>query len=269
MIHETPFGLLTVPTRIDTKKMSAVNRALRWCEAIAESTLWTTKSNENNISLQRTVNEQLIEIFPLEAAYIDLGMQSRFSTNHLPINLNGSDACVRSKHSKPRPLHTDMVASMILLLGRAEFNPVAVPRTLHSILTAKQIRSLPPIPRHEPFIPGRPSTSGREFLPETRILELVNQHPNVIFNIQFEMRNGNLRNMIAREEVAKANDANESNPGTDGTGMSYNPSDYHLKTVFDMQRGQYRNIATDRVTRISIAGHTQSTASAQDDPADN
>ena len=92
MIHETPFGILTVPTRIDAKKMSAVNRALRWCEAIAESTLWTTKSNETNISLQRTVNEQLIEIFPLEAAYIDLGMQSRFSTNHLPINLNGSDA---------------------------------------------------------------------------------------------------------------------------------------------------------------------------------
>ena len=268
MIHETPFGLLTVPARIDTKKMNAVNRALRWCEAIAESTLWTTKSNETNISLQRTVNEQLVEIFPLEAAYIDLGMQSNFSANHLPIYLNGSDACVRSKHSKPRPLHTDMVASMILLLGRAEFNPGAVPRTLHSILNAKQIQSLPPIPPYEPFVAGRPSTSGREFLPEARILELVSQHPDIIFSIQFEMRNGNLRNMTAREEVGIVADENEGN-SSNGTRMSYNPSDYHLKTVFDMQKGQYRNIATDRVTRITIGGQTQSTASAQDGPADD
>lgn len=269
MIHETPFGFLTSPAQVDTQKMGAVHRALRWCEAMVETTLWTSKSNGTNTSLQRTINEQLIEIFPLEAAYIDLGMQSSFSTNHLPIYLNGSDACVRSKHSKPRPLHTDLIASMILLLGRAEFNPVAVPRTLHSILTEKQIRSLPPIPRYEPFIPGRPSTSGRVFLPETRIIELVRQHPNIIFSIQFEMRNGNLRNMTAREEVRKETDGNESNPSINGTGMSYNPSDYHLKTVFDMQRGQYRSIATDRVTRITIGGRSHSTASAQEDSAND
>jgi len=45
--------------------------------------------------------------------------------------------------------------------------------------------------------------------------------------------------------------------------MSYNPSDYNLKTVFDMQIGQYRNIATDRVTQITIGGRTYHTASAQ------
>ena len=82
------------------------------------------------------------------------------------------------------------------------------------------------------------------------------------------MRNGNLRNMTAREEVGIVADENESN-SSNGTRMSYNPSDYHLKTVFDIQRGQYRNIATDRVTRINIAGYTQSTASAQDGPADD
>tara|TARA_B110000444_G_C18738064_1_gene546619 strand:+ start:123 stop:929 length:807 start_codon:yes stop_codon:yes gene_type:complete len=268
MIHETPFGMLTPSIQADTKKIGPVHRALRWCEVIAKTTLWNPKSNGTNTSLQRTINGQLIEIFPLEAACIDLGMQSKFSANHLPIYLNGSDACVRSKHSKPRPLHTDMVASMILLLGRAEFNPGAVPRTLHSILTAKQIQSLPSFPPYERFVAGRPSTSGREFLPEARILELVNQHPNVIFSIQFEMRNGNLRNMTAREEVGMVTDGDESNSST-CMRMSYNPSDYHLKTVFDMQKEQYRNIATDRVTRISIGEHTQSTASAQEGPAND
>ena len=71
-------------------------------------------------------------------------MKSKFNADHLPIHLNNSNACVRSIHSHPRPLHTDMIASMILLLGRAEINPAAVPRTLRSILTAEQIASLPP-----------------------------------------------------------------------------------------------------------------------------
>ena len=261
MNHKTPFGLLKSPPRIDKKRINAVQRALRWCETILTSTLWTPISVGNNISLQRTINEQTIEIFPLEAAFMDLGMESQFTTDHLPIHLNNVNACVRSIHSHSRPLHTDMIASVILLLGRAEINPAAVPRTLRSILTAEQIASLPP-PRPR-YIPGQPSTSGREFLPESRILGFSRQNPNTIFSIQFEKRDGTIRNMTARIGVWKGPGGDESNPRITGAEMSYNPSDYNLKTVFDMQKGQYRNIATDRVTQITIGGHTYSTASAQ------
>jgi hypothetical protein len=264
MNHKTPFGLLKPIDQIEEKKIDTVQRALRWCEAILTSTLWTPITVGNNISLQRTINEQKIEIFPLEAAFMDLGMKSKFNPDHLPINLNNSNACVRSTHSRPRPLHTDMIASMILLLGRAEFNPTTVPRTLRSILTAEQIASLPiPPPPRERYIPGQPSTSGREFLLESRILELSEQNSNTIFSIQFEKRDGTLRNMNARIGVWKGPDGDEINPSSASAEMSYDPSNYNLKTVFDMQKEQYRNIATDRVTKITIGGHTYRTESAQ------
>ena len=137
---------LTPPAQIEKKRSDAVQRALRWCETILTGSLWTPKSVGHKISLQRTINEQTIEIFPLEAASLDLGMKSRFHSDHLPIHLNNSNACVRSTHHHPRPLHTDMIASVMLLLGSADFNPAEVPRTLRSILTAEQIASLPPPP---------------------------------------------------------------------------------------------------------------------------
>ena len=155
-----------------------------------------------------------------------------------------------------------MIASMMLLLGRTEFNPAAVPRTLHSILTAEQLSSLPPPPpARQPNVPGRPSTSGREFLPETRIIRLTRQNPNTIFTIQFEKRDGTLRNMTAR--IGVWNDANgdENNTRAAEEAMSYNPADYNLKAVFDMENGQYRTIATDRITMISIGENTYHTTS--------
>lgn len=262
MNHKTPFGPLKPPEKIEKNKIDAVHRALSWCETILSSTLWTPIIVGNSISLQRTINKQTIEIFPLEAAYVDLGMKSRFAADHLPIYLNNSNACVRSTHSRPRPLHTDMIASMMLLLGRAEFNPAAVPRTLHSILTAEQISSLPPPPPpRPPYIPGRPSTSGREFLPESRILDLTRQNPNTNFTIQFEKRDGTLRNMTAT--IGVWNDANGGGNNTyvAEEAMSYNPADYNLKAVFDMENGQYRTIATDRTTMIAIGGRIHRTTS--------
>jgi hypothetical protein len=264
MSYKTPFGLLKPTEQIEEKRIDAVQRALRWCQTILTSTLWRQISVGKSISLQRTINEQTIEIFPLEAAFIDLGMKSRFKVDHLPIHLNNSDACVRSISTRPRPLHTDMIASMILLLGGAGFNPTTVPRTLRSILTAEQIASLPPPPPpRETYVPGQPSTSGREFILESRIQELSSQNPNTMFNIQFEKRDGTLRNMTARIGVWKDINGNESDSRAVEAAMSYNPSDYHLKTVFDMQKNQYRNIATDRVTEIVIGGLTYRTTSAE------
>ena len=47
-----------------------------------------------------------------------------------------------------------------------------------------------------------------------------------------------------------------------GAGMKYDPSDRSLKTVFDLGKNQYRMIATDRVTRMTIGGQTYRSSSA-------
>ena len=109
--------------------------------------------------------------------------------------------------------------------------------------------------------PAPPSTSGREFLSEARVLGLLRENPNTIFSIQFEKRDGSIRNMTARTGVWKGPGGDASNPRVTGEGMKYNPEDYNLRTVFDMQKGQYRHIGTDRVTNITIGGRSYSSPS--------
>ena len=48
-----------------------------------------------------------------------------------------------------------------------------------------------------------------------------------------------------------------------GAGMKYDPSDRNLRTVFDLDKDQFRMIATDRVTRMTIGGRTYRSSSAQ------
>ena len=111
--------------------------------------------------------------------------------------------------------------------------------------------------------PAPPSTSGRDFLSEARVLGLLRDNPNTIFSIQFEKRGGSLRNMTARTGVWKGPGGDANNPRVTGRGMAYDPTEYNLKTVFDMQKGQYRHIGTDRVTKITIGGRTYNTTSAR------
>lgn len=262
MMQKTPFGTLTVSPEDDRNRVGAVLRALFWCESLLETAGWTPCVNETSVSLQRTMNGQTVEIFPLEAARMDLGRSSRFSREHLPITLNGKDACVRCIPVEPRPLHTDMVASMILLLGRDDLFAAAIPRTLHPILTSEQLATLPRRQRRERTAPGQPSTSGREFLPEEQVLALLDAHPSMTFEVQFEMRSGRLRNMTARDVNEESED---EMPRISGAGMAYNPADYHLKTVVDQALRQFRNIAVDRVTMLSIGGHLHRTDSAEDE----
>lgn len=259
MMQKTPFGTLTVSPEDDRNRVVAVLRALSWCESLLETAGWTPCVNETSVSLQRTMNGQTVEIFPLEAARMDLGRSSSFSREHLPITLNGKDACVRCIPVEPRPLHTDMVASMILLLGRDELFAAAIPRTLHPILTSDQLATLPRRQRRERTVPGQPSTSGREFLPEEQVLALLDAHPSMTFEVQFEMRSGRLRNMTARLERENSDEATF----TEGRSLGYNPADYHLVPVVDLQLNQYRNVATDRVTRITVGETVLSTDSAE------
>ena len=177
MTHQTPFGPLKFQQNTPSDRLDAVLRALRWCDTIVTGSLWIPTAFGKQISLRQTINEKSIEIFPLEAAFLDLGKRSVFPKSHLPININNFNACVRAdQRTHPRPLHTDMIASMILLLGSDEFDPTQIPRTLHQILTVEQLAQLPPppsqVPHHrEPGPDRHPLTltdeEAREYILET------------------------------------------------------------------------------------------------------
>ena len=139
-----PLNWLHVPENTDTRILEAVLRALGWCNDLLEGTLWTTHMVNGECTLQRTINEHLVTLYPMEAASMDLGMETRYSPGHLPIEVNNTSVCVRSRPSHEPPLHTDMVASVILLLADDDVDPAAIPKTLHAILTDEQRAALPP-----------------------------------------------------------------------------------------------------------------------------
>ena len=264
MQEYTPFGMLNYPESADRKRIEPVLRALHWCETLLSFTQWTRIHHGENISLQRTVNNHVIDLFPLEAAAMDLGYKTRFKKHHLPIHLDQANVCVRSTHTFPRPLHTDMMASMILFLGGEGIEPTEVPKTLHRILTEEQLASLPPPPPpRQRTVPGQPSTSGRTFIPETEILDLLDRNPHAVFEIQFEKRDGTLRNMRAQcadweEPIENDEDADEARPR-----MRYDPAMYNLRFVVDVNLDQYRLVATDRVTEFTINERVLRTESAE------
>ncbi|MGB2053434.1 MAG: hypothetical protein ACPH8S_01530 [Poseidonia sp.] len=264
MQENTPFGVLEYAASIDRARIEPVLRALRWCETLLTCTRWVPQYNAEGVSLQRTINEHQIEIFPLEAAAMDLGYKTRFKKQHLPIDLNGVHLCVRSMNRHPRPLHTDMVASMMLLLGGERLEPAELPKTLHGILTPEQLASLPPSPPpRQRYVPGQPSTSGRTFVPEAEVLELLRLHPTSVFHIQFEKRDGTLRNMTAQCANWEAPNDDETGGDESEPRMRYDPSTYNLRFVVDMNIGQYRLVATDRVTELAIGERELRTASAE------
>jgi hypothetical protein len=262
MILNTPFGDIDVSSQPEQSKLEAVERALQWCHSMLSESLWVPVINKTSVSLHRTINHHTIEIFPIEAAHMDLGIESRFRSHHLPIHLNDNKVCVQSMESKIRPLHTDMVASIILLFRTDEFNPNLVPSTLHSLLTREQQLSLPRPRRHGQYQPGQPSTSGRLFLPEVQILELFQQYPTSMFRVQFEKRDGTLRDMNARIDLFNEQHDVERNHES-GHGLRYDPATYHLQSVIDVDIEEYRLVATDRITTITIEDQTFSTTSAE------
>ena len=151
MDYNTAYGTLSIKNEVTPKRVSAVLKALEWCAQLTRNSMWQVNFHEDEQSLVQVINCQKIELFPLKAAYLDLGMKTQYSVNHLPINLNDVNACVRSnRYTHPRPLHTDMIASMILLLATENFDPLQVPATLHDILTPEQLELIPPRPANLP-----------------------------------------------------------------------------------------------------------------------
>lgn len=66
-----------------------------------------------------------------------------------------------------------------------------------------------------------------------------------IASAEFIKKDGSLRKMVFRTKVTK---------GVTGEGMKYNPTDYGLRTVFDMQKGAFRHINLETVTTITSKG---------------
>jgi hypothetical protein len=69
---------------------------------------------------------------------------------------------------------------------------------------------------------------------------------NRIYSVGFRKRStGDYRKMVCRGGVTK---------GVSGEGLKYNPSEYDLVTVFDMQKKAHRMIPCENVSRIKDRG---------------
>ena len=63
-----------------------------------------------------------------------------------------------------------------------------------------------------------------------------------IFRVSFIKRTtGELRKLVGRVKVHK---------NLTGKGMSYNPKDYNLLTVFDFQKGEYRSVNLEGLVEV-------------------
>ena len=152
---------------------------------------------------------------------------------------------------------------MMMLFGFEEFTVEAVPKTLHDLLTEDQLASLLQHQRRRRTRPGQPSTSGRAFLNEATVLECLAENWDQPFEGQFERRDGTLRTI--RAQIVDWESGGEGREGTENPWplMSYNPRDYNLIVVTDMDLGQYRLVATDRMTSLTVGGRLMETESAE------
>ena len=68
-----------------------------------------------------------------------------------------------------------------------------------------------------------------------------------IASVDFIKKDGSLRKMVFRTKVTK---------GVTGEGMKYNPSDYGLRAVYDMQKRDFRMINLNTIQTITAHGET-------------
>lgn len=75
---------------------------------------------------------------------------------------------------------------------------------------------------------------------------MINNSKGKILSVSFVKRTtGELRKMSCRTEVKK---------NVKGVGMSYNPVDKKLLTVYDVQKSGFRNIATEGIVSLTMQG---------------
>ncbi len=82
-----------------------------------------------------------------------------------------------------------------------------------------------------------------ETITRQQAVELVNSSKGRFFTITFVKKDNTERRMTARTGVKK---------GVNGQGMKYNPSDYGMKSVYDMGKLEWRMINFKTATRLKI-----------------
>lgn len=75
--------------------------------------------------------------------------------------------------------------------------------------------------------------------------EAIHNHGDKIFTVVFIKKNGEQRVMNCRKGVKK---------GVKGVGLPFDPADYNLMPVFDMQKNAFRMINFDTITSLSMEG---------------
>ena len=82
-----------------------------------------------------------------------------------------------------------------------------------------------------------------ETITRQQAVELVNSSKGRFFSITFIKKDKTERRMTARTGVKK---------GVNGQGMKYNPSDYGMKSVYDMGVLDWRMVNFKTATRLKI-----------------
>ena len=77
--------------------------------------------------------------------------------------------------------------------------------------------------------------------------KLIKASKGSIFSVNFTKADGTLRDMVCRTGVSK---------GVNGRGMAYEPQDYDLMPVFDLQCKAWRSIRLDAVNRLTVKGRS-------------
>ncbi len=77
--------------------------------------------------------------------------------------------------------------------------------------------------------------------------KLIRSSNGAIFSVSFVKADGSYRDMTCRTGVRK---------GVNGKGLAFEPSDYDLKTVYDVQAKGFRMINLDSLYRLTMDGQT-------------
>jgi len=153
----TPFGMLALPPNLGRGRLAPVQRALSWCDELATlSGTWNRRRSKLGFELVREINNKTLAIDPLEAACLDTGIKVRgLERHHLPVTVNGARICIIPERQRGQDLHTDLVASFILLFSQEQPPHAFIPKPLLRALFPETYR----LSRHDHGY--RPAQYGR------------------------------------------------------------------------------------------------------------
>tara|TARA_Y100000593_G_scaffold95083_1_gene199329 strand:- start:194 stop:493 length:300 start_codon:yes stop_codon:yes gene_type:complete len=83
----------------------------------------------------------------------------------------------------------------------------------------------------------------------TKSVDLIKKAKGKFINVKFVKKDGTERSLTGRTGVYNSKHA----PLT-GTGMSYNPKDYGLMTIFDSHKKAYRMVNLNTILEVTVDG---------------